>query len=226
MPRVEALMTDMVVTVLPDVPVHEAARLMVRHAVGGLPVVDRERILVGIITRSDLTVRLKTRRPRWWDAFCTDTDQAAREYRRATGTTVREVMSRPVVTVAPQTPVGEAVARLDEHRIGRLPVVTGDRLAGILSRSDLIQALAAAPAWAPPRSDAELVAEMTARLAGEWWVARGIAVDSVGGVVRLYGLVDGSAQRAAIETMARATLGNRGVESHLVDRRTLPTSVV
>jgi CBS domain-containing protein len=223
---VEALMTGTVVTILPDVPVREAARLMVERGVGSLPVVEGNGSLEGIVTRSDLTARLTSRRPRWWHAFSADPVRAAREYRRATGTTVREVMSRPVVTVASACPVGEAVALLEEHRIGRLPVLAGNRLAGIVTRSDLVQALAAAPARVPPRSDADLAADMRARLAAEWWAARGLFVDSEDGVLRLYGLVDGEAQGAAIETMARAIPGSRGVESHLVDRRTLPPAVV
>jgi CBS domain-containing protein len=224
--RVEVLMTGAVVTVVADAPIVEAARLMGQRGVGGLPVVDGKGSLVGIVTRSDLTARLKPRRPRWWHAFSTDPERAAREYRRATGMTVREVMSPTVVTVAPGCTVGEAVALLDRHRIGRVPVVAGTRLVGIVTRSDLVQVLAAAPVRVSRRSDADLAAEMRARLAAEWWAARGLFIDWEGGVLALYGLVDGAAQGAAVETMARAIPGSRGVENHLVDRRSLPPALM
>jgi CBS domain-containing protein len=218
--RVADVMTQAVVTAQAGCPVPEAARLMLQHRIGGLPVLRGEQSLVGLVTVGDLTVRLKPRQPSSrWRCFLS-ADHLAREYRRCAGTTVMDVMSTPVVTVTPEATVADAAALLEAHHIGRLPVVTGGTMVGILSRHDLLGLVAASPREAAQPSDASLAAEMRSRLAREQWViVNGLMIEAYNGVLWLAGIVDGDAQRSGIETMARSIPGCRGVRNHLVDRR-------
>jgi CBS domain-containing protein len=155
---VEDVMTRDVVTVSPATPIHEAASLMVKHRVSGLPVIDAEGHLVGIISDGDLIVRQRRQKETpWWHLFFTKGEQIAREYQRAVGTTVGEVMTQPVVTISPVWGIEVAAAILDHRNFRRLPVVLDGRLVGIVSRADVIKAVARAtypPAASPaPRDD-------------------------------------------------------------------------
>ena len=139
---VEEIMTRDVITVSPTTPIQEAARLMVEHRVSGLPVIDGEE-LVGIVSDGDLIVRQRRQRQTpWWHAFFADSEALARQYRREIGSTVGEVMTRPVITISPAWDIAMAASILDARSIRRLPVVRDGRLVGIVSRADLIRALA------------------------------------------------------------------------------------
>jgi len=140
---IEDVMTRDLITVTPAMPIHQAARLMVEHGVSGLPVVDDGR-LVGIISEGDLILRQTRREQRpWWRSFFDDGEQLAREYQKAVGITVGEVMTRTVVSISPVWGIETAAAIMQNRRIRRLPVVHDGRLVGIVTRADLIKALAA-----------------------------------------------------------------------------------
>jgi CBS domain-containing protein len=214
-----------VITVAPKTPIHEAARRLVDHGISGMPVVDESGALVGILSEGDLIIRQKPRdRMPWWRFFFANGEALAREYQKAAGTTVGEVMTRQVISVSPDLPIDAAAAIIDEHRIRRVPVVSDGQLVGLVSRGDLVKALSKAPSpVALPPSDARLVAEMKAALAREAWVSnRGIVVQAKQGVIALWGLVRSDAERAALETMARAVPGCAGVDSHLVVQSDIP----
>jgi CBS domain-containing protein len=218
--QVKDVMTRDVIAVSPATPIHKAAELMVDHGVSGLPVVDAQGAVVGIVSEGDLVVRQKPRgRPSWWTFFFNDGERLAREYRKAVGTTVGEVMTSAVITVSPDVPLESAAVILDRHNIRRLPVLEDGHLVGLVSRGDLIKALAATPPAQISRSDAQLVAEMRARVAREaWTTTSGLVIQARDGVLELWGLVDTEAEKSALETMARAIDGCRGVENHLVTR--------
>jgi len=155
---VKDVMTRDVITVSPATPIHEAARLMVKHRVSGLPVIDAEGHLVGIISDGDLIVRQRRQKEApWWHLFFTKGEQIAREYQRAVGTTVGEVMTQQVVTISPVWGIEVAASILDHRHFRRLPVVLDGRLIGLVSRADVIKAVARAtypPAASPaPRDD-------------------------------------------------------------------------
>jgi CBS domain-containing protein len=228
--NVADIMTRDVITVSATTSIPAAARLMVDHGVSGLPVVDQRGAIVGIITEGDLIVRQKTppltRRSRW-ALFFADPEGLARDYQRAAGTTVGEVMTREVAWVGPEWPIASVASKLEWLRIRRLPVVDASgQLVGIVSRGDLIKALAVTPvAIAGRRPDTDLAADMRARLARESWASSGISVEAVDGVLRLSGMVESRAERSAIETMARAVDGCLGVEGQLILRPPHPAYV-
>ena len=216
--KVKDVMTPDVIAVGPDAPIHKAARLMVDHGVSGLPVVDERGAVVGIISEGDLIVRQKglERRP-WWKLFFDDAEALAREYQKKAGAIVGDVMTRDVISVSPELPIGSAALLFEKHRVRRLPVVADGQLVGIVSRGDLIKALAAAPPAGARLSGAALVDEMRARLARETWTSpHALVITASDGVLSFYGLVWSEAERSAIETMARGIEGCTGVENHLV----------
>jgi CBS-domain-containing membrane protein len=220
---VDEIMTRDVITVSPETGIHAAARLMVDHGVSGLPVVDDQGQLVGIISEGDLIIRQRPReRASWWRSFFSDSEQLAREYQKRAGVTVGEVMTRAVVSAGPELSLESVAAILDKHRIRRVPIVSGGTLVGIVSRGDLIKSLAAGLPSRAPLSDAQLVQEMKARLATEPWAPPSIVVEAKNGVVSLWGLVQGPAERAACETMARAIEGCKGVDNRLAVRSAAP----
>jgi CBS domain-containing protein len=145
--KVEDVMTRDVITVSPATPIHEAARLMVEHGVSGLPVIDANGRLVGIISEGDLILRQRRRKKaRWWHSFVTNGKQIIRKYHRADGRTVGDVMTRSVLTISPVWGIEVAASILDSRNIRRLPVVLDGRLVGIVRRADLIRALAVSSA--------------------------------------------------------------------------------
>lgn len=226
MHTVEEIMTRDVIAVAPDTAIHTVARLLVDHGISGVPVVDDQGAVVGILSEGDLIVRQKPRpRPPWWDLFLRDGEHLAREYQKAMGTTVAEVMTRSVISVRPSASIGAAAALLDRHRVRRLPVLDEGRLVGIVSRGDLVKALAmGAPDAAEALSDAQRVEEMKARMDREPWTSsRGILIEAREGGLVLWGMVDSEAERSALETMARAIPGCRRVDNQILVRVQLLT---
>ena len=142
--RIADVMTPDPTTTEVSASIHEAARLMLDHRVGGLPVLHRG-LLVGIITHADLVARLvPPGRVQWWRVLI-DYERLARDCQRARGTTVGEVMTRPAFFVAPDDAIEAAARLLHDYQVGRLPVLNHGRLVGIVSHSDLLRALIAAP---------------------------------------------------------------------------------
>jgi CBS domain-containing protein len=219
--RIEEIMTRDVVTVTPATSIRSAAKVMADHGVSGVPVVDEAGRLVGIISDGDLILRQRpwATRP-WWRRFFDNAEGLAREYQKVAGTTVGEVMTRAVVSISPVFGVETVASILHARGVRRLPVVHDGKLVGIISRGDLVRGLATAASATKARSDTDLVDEMKARLAAEPWASTtGFVIHAKRGVILLWGVVPTPAEKAALETMARAIRGCTGVENDLVARR-------
>lgn len=168
---VRDLMTPEPVTVLADAPLHTACMLMLRQQIGGLPVVDRSGGVVGVLSESDLLAREAAPRRRSGVA-------GRHERARRLAGTAGEACTRPAVTVGPDMSVREAARILMDEDISRLVVLDGDRLTGVLSRHDVLRALARSPAQlqeevdaavetlAVPGVHAQVLASGTVRLTG------------------------------------------------------------
>jgi len=210
------------VTVRPEEPIHRAIRLLTRSRLSALPVVDANGSLVGLIAESDLLIRLTSWHRSWWATLWADEQALIGEYRKATGTTVREVMGPPPIPLPADASVQAAADLLAQQGLREVPVVAAGRVVGVVSRPSLLALAELTPPPAGPRTDGELVAEMQARLCQEPWVSnRGLWVQATDGVLFVAGLVADEAEQAALDTMARTIPGCTGVENHTFPKTAL-----
>ena len=220
--KAKDVMTRHVVSIAPDATVLQAARLMLQHHISGLPVVDASGALVGIISEGDFLRRRETaterRRSRWLE-FLMGPGKIASEYTHSHGAKVAEVMSDDVQTVEEGTPLAEVVELMERHRIKRVPVTRGKKMTGIVTRSNLMQAMVsmARSEQAAPKGDAEIRERLLAEIQKEQWApAAMINVVVRKGVVELWGAVVGDRQREALKVAAENTPGVTGIKEHLV----------
>jgi len=222
-------MTTNVITVSPDTSIQDLAALLSNHGISGVPVVDAGNELVGVVSEGDLLHRAETgterrterRRARWLDSFATNRD-LARNYLKSHGNTVRDVMTREVITINETTGLDEVANLLETKRIKRVPVVRDGKVVGIVSRANLVRALVAMqnqPAATEADADDRTIRRaLLEELQGQEW-ARVWAADVIvrEGVVHLWCSDDCSAeQRQALRVAAESAPGVRGVEMHIV----------
>ncbi len=135
------VMTTPVITAPAEASVQEVARLLLEHGIGAVPVVDASGVAIGMASDGDLLGRRPDdRRREWWLEALADglpSDDFASVMRRP----ARDVMSVPLITVAPDAPLAEITGLMRTHRIKRLPVMRGGVLIGIVSRTDLLAAV-------------------------------------------------------------------------------------
>ncbi len=215
------LMTRHLVTVRRDTSLAEAAKLMLARHVSGLLVVDEAGALIGVVTEGDLLQRAELgtegRNASRLRAFLMPGHQAA-DYVKTHGRHVSEVMTAEPVCVAPDTALAAAAALMRGRHIKRLPVVEDGRPVGVISRSDLLGALARrlVPRKDSRPSDAAICARIKAALAAESWAPkRGVHVSVTGGVVTLEGVVISDQQHNAVRVIAENTEGVVEVEDDL-----------
>lgn len=218
--QVSDVMTGDVVTVTADTPVDAIARLMLEKRISGVPVVDAARRVIGMVSEGDLIRRSETdtsRRRSWWLQLLSPNTELASEYVKEHGRRAEHVMSRNVVTVAETASLREVADLLERHAIKRVPVLRDGRLVGIVSRANLLQALASA--GGPPAAahgDEAIREALLAELRRQKWAqaAPGNVIVS-GGVVHLWGNVLSDEERAALRVAAENIAGVRGVEDHM-----------
>lgn len=216
------IMSAPAITISPDATVLEAARLMLEHRISGLPVTDASGALVGMITQGDLMRRTEigaVKRPSWWLRLFTSDGAMAADYARAHGRFVREVMSRSIIAVEEAASVARVAELLDQLGVKRLPVVSGRRLTGIVSRHDLLKALIAAqtaPAPASAYSDAAIASAIRAAMADAAWIDQAqIVVVVAAGTARLEGRVSTTSQHLALRTLVENTPGVAAIDDRV-----------
>ncbi len=216
------VMTRNIVTVRRDSSIAEAIRLMLDNRLSGLPVLDDEGKVVGIVTEGDLLRRSETgterHRPRWLE-FLMGPGRMAEEYVRTHGRRVEEIMTRDLVSVTADTPLDDVVQMMERRRIKRVPVLAGDLLVGVVSRADLLRALARALDEGPAAThgDDEILDHIHAELAKAAWVQRdGLRITVTDGVVDLNGVILDEKEREALRVVAENSPGVKAVEDHLV----------
>ena len=216
------VITRKVISVGAEASVLEAIRLMLQNKISGLPVVDGAGLLVGIVTEGDFLRRAETgtqrKRPRWLE-FLTGPGRLAGEYVRTHGRKVSEIMTPDPVTAAEDTPLDEVVRFMEQHRIKRLPVVRGRAVVGIISRANLLHALASVVRELPAsaQSDTEIRERILAELAKEPWAPRHF-IDPVvrNGTVELWGTIFDDRERQGAKVVAENIAGVKAVKDHLV----------
>ena len=140
------LMTESVISVAAESSVQSAAQLLLEHHLGAVPVTGNSGVPIGMVSDGDLLGRRTAdNRHDWWlDLLARETVTASIPA-SAGARPVRDVMTTPLISVSPYSPVREVVRLLQTHRIKRLPVLLGDELVGIISRSDLLTFVANLP---------------------------------------------------------------------------------
>lgn len=218
--RAKDVMTTKVVAVGPEMPVTAIAALLLERHISGVPVIDEDRHLLGIVSEGDLMPRGKTaRRPSWWLATFGEAEEMARAFVKSHGQRAKDVMTQSVVTVTEETPIVAIAEILEQKGIKRVPVVRDDRLVGIVSRADLLRGLAARglkPMVPEAQEDGAIREQLLGVLECEPWADTtllSIVVEQ--GVVHLWGLVRSEDERHALYVAAEAVPGVRGVQDHL-----------
>ena len=214
-----------VVTLTPETPIVEAAALMLSKRVTSIPIVDASGALIGIVSERDLIHRAEIgteRRHAWWQTFSLDPDEHATEFLKVHGVEVGHLMTRDVVTVQEQSPLGQIVGLMDRYDINQVPVVHGDRVVGMVSRSDMLRLLVAAPRVAAleARSDDAIRKDLDALIAEAAWatvtsISATINHEVRQGVVSMSGVVGSEREREALLIAARAIPGVRAVDAEL-----------
>ena len=146
--RAMDVMTTPVITVDPQTTVQDLAKLLSERNISGVPVCEGDR-LVGIVSEGDLLHRAETgterrlqKRRSWWLDSLAAEEEAAREYVKEHGRKVADIMSRDVISVSDTTDLAEVAMLLETKLIKRVPVVRDGKLVGIISRANLVRALA------------------------------------------------------------------------------------
>ena len=218
--RAHQIMTKSVITIGPKVSIDEAARLMLEHHISGLPVLDDGGKLVGIVSEGDFLRRseigTQRRRPRWLQ-FLIGAGREASEYVRQTGRKVGEIMTSNPVTVGEDTPLGELVGLMEKYDIKRLPVIRGEKLVGIVTRANLLQAVASLARDVPdPTADDDHIRDRIAQAINKaHWRPIGLQVTVRNGVVHLHGIVVNDSSRQAAIVAAENVAGVKEVHDHL-----------
>jgi CBS domain-containing protein len=222
------VMVANVITVNVDATVPEVAGTLETNRISAVPVVDRQGKLVGIVSEGDLIRRseIGTERSRsWWlDALSTNRT-LAEEFVKSHSRWVSDVMTTKVISVKPETTLGEIASLLEKNRIKRVPVVQDGTVVGIVSRANLLHALAsvmAQPVEGRVESDASLREKVIAFLQKAPRVRPALLNVIVhDGSVDLWGTVDSEAERKEIRVAVEATPGIRHVNDNLVIQPTL-----
>ncbi len=147
--RVEDFMTRRVVTITPDTTFLAAARLMLEHRVGGLPVVDASGRMIGVFSESDL-LREEGENGSPWLRMMVGPDGKPTQRIPLDAQKVGDIMTRDPITIAPGASIAQACRMLHDHRLRRLPVVENDKVVGMIARADLVRAVAEAAEKASP----------------------------------------------------------------------------
>ena len=220
--KASEIMTSPVITVTPATSIAEAARLMLQHRISGLPVVDGEGAVVGVITEGDLLRRPEMgaapHHPMWLELLL-GPGRLADEYTHAHARRVGEAMTGDVVSVPPQADVADLVQLMNRRRIKRLPVIDSGKLVGIVSRANLVRALVKALVQKParPLSDDAIWKSILDAIAAQPWGPRfATDIKVKDGFVDIYGTITDERERTALHVLAENVPGVKVVRDHLV----------
>ena len=216
------IMTPGVISTDPDATVLQAAQYMLQHHISGLPVIEKTGKLVGILSEGDFLRRREIhteRKHSRWLEFLMGPGKMAAEYTHSHGSKVAEVMTTEVHTVKEDTPLEKIVELMERHRIKRVPVLHGNKVVGIVTRSNLMQAMVSlARTRKTVKEDAAIRQALLAEIEKEkekWAPASMINVVVHDGVVELWGTIVDERQREALKVATENVPGVKEVKDHL-----------
>jgi len=228
--KAKDIMTTPVATIRPETRVREIATLLLQQRISGLPVVDHGRV-VGMVSEGDLVRRYEigTERRRsegslWTNLLKGNPGPAA--YVKSRADRAADIMTQPAICIPHDVPAAEIAARFEKHRIKRLPVLLHDRLVGIVTRADLVRALAErsrTKRHVHARSDDAIRAQLLEELSSQTWWHPQAHVFVTDGVVRYEGLYDNGSDKAASRIAAENVPGVRRVEDNRISIAEFPT---
>lgn len=222
------IMTSPVVTAGPDTTVLEIVQLMLENRISAIPILDNPGKLIGLVSEGDLMrhTEIGGERPtRWWLSAFRGAVSMAEAFVKTHGLKASEIMSRNVITAREDTPIWEIADTLEKNHIKRLPVIRKDRLVGIVSRANLLQAITAQRDQGletPSKDDRAIRDELVAQLKAKHWLnTRHLNIVAQDGVVHLWGLVNADSQRDALKVAAGNISGVKEVVDHTINAATL-----
>jgi CBS domain-containing protein len=219
--QVKDVMTRDVIFAEANEPILKAARLMLQNRISGLPVIDATGKLVGIVTEGDFLRRgeigTQRRRPKWLE-FMVGPGRLADEYVRTSGSTIDEIMTLDPVSVTEDDSLETVVELMERHCVKRLPVMRSGQMVGIVSRANLMHALASLArddTHAPARDGSTVRDRILAAIGKQPWAPR-INVVVRNGVAELWGAIMDERQRQALIVATENVAGVKEVHDHLV----------
>ena len=219
--RARDIMTTSVLTARLNTPIREIAELLSKRHFSGLPVMDSDGRLLGIVSEGDLIHHSAIGadpKGKWWLDRLADPDAIARAYSKAHGRTAGDVMARHVATISDEADLQAVATTLDAHDIKRIPVIRDGRLVGIITRSDLVRALAHAnPTGVGTRRDNAAVQKMIlGKMAEQSWLDGSyVNVQVKEDTVELGGFIASEDQRHALHVLVREASPSRKIDDKL-----------
>jgi CBS domain-containing protein len=220
--RAMDVMTSEVITVDENASVTAVAKLLAERGISAVPVVDKENRVIGMVSEGDLLHRAETgteRRRSWWLDMFASTNQLAGDYIKSHSGSVKDVMTRDVLSVGDTTPVADIAILLEANRIKRVPVLRDGKLVGIVSRANLVRALAMTinePSSSAEADDRRIRDRLLAELKAQKWAEVSPANVTVkDGVVHLWSSYYSEQEKRALVIAAENIPGVRRVEDHM-----------
>jgi len=219
--RAHEIMSRHVITIGADAPVIDALKTLMSYRISGLPVVDCGGRLVGILSEGDFLRRVeigteKRRSP--WLTLLAGADQAALDFARQHGRTVREIMTPDPITVGEDTTLEQIVRLMEARNVGRFPVMRGDTIVGIVTRGDFLAAVASL--WLDRHGtsgvDDDIRASVVAAMSQASWRPCALNVGVRDGVVTLKGTIKSESARKAAIIASENVPGVKRVDDQLV----------
>jgi CBS domain-containing protein len=218
--RAHQIMTRPVITVTPETKIVDAANTMLQKHVSGLPVVDAAGKLVGIVSEGDFIRRseIGTQRKRGrFLKFILGPGKAATDFVQEHGRKVAEIMTPEPLTITEDATLEQIVQLMEKNNVKRLPVTRGDKIVGIVSRSNLLQAVASLAREIPdPTADDDHIRNRVIdAIEKNDWCPFGLSVIVRDGIVHLSGVITEERSRQAAVVAAENVTGVNKVHDHL-----------
>ncbi len=216
------IMTAPAITATPQATILEVVTLMLENRISALPIVDEGGAVVGLVSEGDLIRRSETGArdySSWWLAAVGGKVRLAEEFVKTHGMTAADVMTKDVVIVTADTPVWQIAETLEKNKIKRVPVISDGALVGVVSRANLLQALAAQreKLLESPSSDDRKIRDVLINTldSAAWSDLSHLNIVVLDGVVHYWGIVRSDAERQALKVAAEEIAGVRDVVDHM-----------
>lgn len=206
--KVEQLMTRDPRTVMPDTTLKDVAAILSSQGISGLPVVDGDLRVLGVVSEADILRKEQGLGGRRGGVLGWLLDREAPDP-KLEARTAGEAMTSPALTIEPGRPASEAARLMVKKEINRLPVVSGGRLVGIVTRADLVRAFT--------RPDEEIEREIRddVLLSTLWIDPKRVSISVSNGEVSLSGKVETRTQAELVEAYVRRVPGVVDARSEL-----------